>query len=101
MEEIINEWTSELETLSRAFLKHASELAEWDRHILVTRHSLLDLEDELKKVRSAAAPWSALADSVISPTIVRAATSSRSHPRLQSSQRLLLLTRRKCGSCCR
>ncbi len=32
-------------------MKHASELAEWDRHILVTRHSLLDLEDELKKVR--------------------------------------------------
>lgn len=50
MEEIVNEWTSELETLSRAFMKHASELAEWDRHILVTRHSLLDLEDELKKV---------------------------------------------------
>ena len=32
-------------------MKHASELAEWDRHILVTRRSLLDLEDELKKVR--------------------------------------------------
>jgi hypothetical protein len=59
VEEIINEWTSELETLSRAFLKHAGELAEWDRHILVTRHSLLDLEDELKKVRSSASrtPW--------------------------------------------
>lgn len=50
MEEIIAGWTSELEARSRAFVKHAGELATWDRHILTNRRALLDLEDELKKV---------------------------------------------------
>ncbi len=50
MEEIIAGWTSELEARSRAFVKHAGELATWDRHILTNRRALLDLEDELKRV---------------------------------------------------
>ena len=50
MEEIIAGWTAELEKRSAAFVKHAAELATWDRHILTNRRALLDLEDELKKV---------------------------------------------------
>ena len=53
MEDIINEWTGELEGLSRGFMRHAAQLAAWDRHILSTRHSLLDLEEDLKKASKA------------------------------------------------
>ena len=52
VEDIINEWTVELEGLSRSFMRHAAQLSAWDRHILGTRHSLLDLEGDLKKVRA-------------------------------------------------
>jgi len=50
VEEIINEWNSELEKQSQAFVKHAAALAAWDRHILSNRHSLLEVEEDLKKV---------------------------------------------------
>ena len=50
VEDIINEWTGELEGLSRGFMRHAAQLGAWDRHILSTRHTLLDLEDDLMKV---------------------------------------------------
>lgn len=66
VEDIINEWTGELEGLSRSFMRHAAQLSAWDRHILSTRHSLLDLEGDLKKVRSRLC---ALGSSVQSPSI--------------------------------
>ena len=47
LEEIISGWNSELDTRSRAFVKHAEALAEWDRHILHSRHALLSLEEEV------------------------------------------------------
>lgn len=50
VEEIINEWNSELEKQAQAFVKHAAALAAWDRHILSNRHSLLEVEGELKSV---------------------------------------------------
>lgn len=48
--DIIQEWNTELEKRSRAFVRHAEELMEWDRAILSNRHTLLDLEDEVKRV---------------------------------------------------
>ena len=53
MDDIINEWNSELERRSRAFVRHAEALAEWDKHILRNRHSLLGLEQQLKQVSRA------------------------------------------------
>ena len=50
VDEIINEWTAELEKRSQAFRKHAEALSEWDRAILNNRHSLLHLEEELRRV---------------------------------------------------
>lgn len=50
VEAIIAGWTAELEARSAAFVKHAAQLAEWDRHILTNRRALLDLEDELQRV---------------------------------------------------
>ena len=50
--DIIQEWNTELEKRSRAFVRHAEELMEWDRAILSNRHTLLDLEDEVKRVSS-------------------------------------------------
>lgn len=44
------EWNSELERRSRAFVRHAEALAEWDAAILRSRHSLLGLEQALKGV---------------------------------------------------
>lgn len=52
VEAIIAGWTAELEARSAAFVKHAAQLAEWDRHILTNRRALLDLEDELQRVRA-------------------------------------------------
>ena len=52
MDDIINEWTTELERRSRSFIKHAEALAEWDRAILSNRHSLLNLEEDLRRVLS-------------------------------------------------
>jgi len=46
----VNEWSAELEQHAQAFVKHASALAAWDRHILSNRHALLEVEGELKRV---------------------------------------------------
>ena len=48
IDEIIGEWNAELETRSRAFVKHAHALADWDARILKSRHALLTLEEELR-----------------------------------------------------
>lgn len=50
VDEIINEWNAELERRSRAFVKQAEALAQWDEHILSNRHTLLALEEQLRKV---------------------------------------------------
>ena len=50
MDDIINEWSAELERRSRSFVKHAEALAEWDRAILGNRHELLGLEEDLRRV---------------------------------------------------
>lgn len=50
VDDIISEWNSELERRSRAFVRHAEALAEWDKHILRNRHALLGLEQQLKQV---------------------------------------------------
>ena len=52
VDEIINEWNAELERRSRAFVKQAEALAQWDLHILSNRHTLLELEEQLRKVCS-------------------------------------------------
>lgn len=51
VEAIIAGWTGELEARSAAFVRHAGQLADWDRHILTNRRALLDLEDELQRAR--------------------------------------------------
>ena len=53
VEDIVNEWSGELEALSRGFQAHAQKLAAWDRAILTSRHTLLDLEDHLQEARPA------------------------------------------------
>lgn len=50
IDDIISEWNLELEKRAQAFVKQASQLALWDRHILANRHTLLELEEELHKV---------------------------------------------------
>lgn len=50
VDDVINEWTAELERRSRAFMKHAETLAQWDRVILGNRHALLALEENLRRV---------------------------------------------------
>lgn len=50
VEEIIASWVTELEDRSRAFMRHAGQLADWDRDVMIARRSLLDLEDLLKQV---------------------------------------------------
>lgn len=47
LEEIIFGWNTELDARSRAFVGHAEALAEWDRHILHSRHALLSLEEDV------------------------------------------------------
>lgn len=49
VDDIINEWTSELERRSRSFVRHAEALAAWDRAILGNRGALLALEEELRR----------------------------------------------------
>ncbi len=84
MEEIIAGWTTELEARSRAFVKHAGELAAWDRHILTNRCALLDLEDELRKVWATGSGTAGKAGNVLSfwrdPTTSGTACSIRSAP---------------------
>eukprot|EP00887_Chlorella_sp_A99_P001142 scaffold14.g1142.t1 len=53
VDDIINEWSAELERRSQSFARHAEALAEWDRRILRNRHTLLELEEELRKARAA------------------------------------------------
>ena len=43
-------WNAELDARSRAFVAHAEALAEWDRHILHSRHAVLSLEEEVLQV---------------------------------------------------
>lgn len=50
VEDIISQWDTELEKRSRAFMAHASALADWDRAILANRQSLLATEEQLRKV---------------------------------------------------
>lgn len=50
IDDIINQWTQELEKRSHSFIKHAEALAEWDKAILRNRHSLLVLEEDLRRV---------------------------------------------------
>ncbi len=62
VDEIINEWNAELERRSRAFVKQAEALAQWDHHILSNRHTLLELEEQLRNVcfepqHPACSPW--------------------------------------------
>lgn len=52
VDDIINEWNAELERRSRAFVKQAEDLAQWDHHILMNRHTLLELEEQLRKACS-------------------------------------------------
>lgn len=52
IEEIIADWNSELTKQTIAFRKHAALLAQWDRQILSNRHSLLEVEEEVKKVQA-------------------------------------------------
>lgn len=49
VEEMIAGWVAELEDRSRAFMRHAGQLASWDRDVMTARRSLLDLEDLLKQ----------------------------------------------------
>lgn len=50
VDEIINEWNAELERRSRSFVKQAEALAQWDHRILTNRQTLLELEEQLRKV---------------------------------------------------
>jgi len=50
IEEIVAEWSSELDKHTHAFVKHASALSAWDRHILANRTALLEVEGELQAV---------------------------------------------------
>lgn len=47
MEEIVAGWNAALSKQSQSFVKHAQALASWDTAILRTRHSLLNLEQEV------------------------------------------------------
>lgn len=50
MEEIIKDWTSELQEQSTKFRKQAEALSLWDRRILSNRNALIRLESEVAKV---------------------------------------------------
>ena len=78
VEEIVSGWNAELEARSRAFAQHADALAEWDRHILHSRHALLNLEEEVLQVHSSPrcpfpsfAPHPAPPPSSFSPRLLR------------------------------
>lgn len=51
VDDIINEWSAELERRSRSFVKHAEALAEWDRAILSNRGALLALDEGLRRAQ--------------------------------------------------
>lgn len=53
VEEIVKEWSDELEKQTQAFGKHAAALAAWDRHVLANRRSLLGVEEQLRRVAAA------------------------------------------------
>ncbi len=50
IDDIINDWSAELENRSRLFVKQSQRLAHWDREVLRNRHTLLELEEALRKV---------------------------------------------------
>lgn len=50
MEEIIKDWTSELQEQSTKFRRQAEALSLWDRRILSNRNALIRLESEVAKV---------------------------------------------------
>lgn len=50
MEEIIREWTHELQERTASFRKQAEALGEWDRRIISNRNVLIKVESEVAKV---------------------------------------------------
>jgi nuclear pore complex protein Nup62 len=50
VEEIIKEWTHELQERTSKFRKQAEALGEWDRRIITNRNLLIKLESEVAKV---------------------------------------------------
>lgn len=48
---IIDDWNTELNAHSRAFMADAQRLAEWDQHIRRKRRELLEMEAHLNRVR--------------------------------------------------
>lgn len=57
---IIDDWTKELQSHSRAFVEDAQKLADWDKHIRLKRRELLEMEAHLERVQSP--HWVALYD---------------------------------------
>ena len=47
---IIDDWNSELQAHSRAFVEDAQGLADWDKHIRTKRGELLKMEASLNAV---------------------------------------------------
>lgn len=47
---IIDDWTKELQSHSRAFVEDAQKLAAWDEHIRLKRRELLEMEAHLEQV---------------------------------------------------
>ncbi len=47
---IIDDWNSELQAQSRAFVADAQGLADWDKHIRLKRRELLEMEANLNRV---------------------------------------------------
>ncbi len=50
MKSIIDDWNSELQAQSRAFVADAQGLADWDKHIRLKRRELLEMEANLNRV---------------------------------------------------
>lgn len=74
MKSIIDDWTTELQSHSRAFVEDAQRLADWDKHIRLKRRELLELEAHLERVHSC---WSLLSLFCI---VERHVTSSHTQP---------------------
>lgn len=53
MKSIIDDWNSELQAHSRAFVADAQGLADWDNHIRIKRRELLEMEANLSRVARA------------------------------------------------
>lgn len=51
MKSIIDDWTKELQSHSKAFVEDAQKLADWDKHIRLKRRELLQMEANLDRVR--------------------------------------------------